>query len=437
MGRAAQANGMTKMAMSIGNLCSGNTCNGVMTPSRGASNCAMTTGTSTASRNSGHGAKALRRHSGASKRPDPYIACATDVRIPSLLCRLRIAEFSQRQLQAIYTRTVNGWLGIRSAAVASLNTHTSPKPRGRKSLRRFEETAGSLTSSMSVINREIHVREHFVAVFETEAAANAAAQDLEAAGFPASAIRRYGAGRSSDASQERTGTESSSGGFWAWLLGEEGPQTTQAAYGQEGEWYDRRVGEGHACLSVVVDDDSRIHRATEILELHRPVEIEETTEEPLPVEGTGEIRDASGSIRDGVPPDARPRASAERTEEIIPLAEEELEVGKRTVDRGTTRVRRYVVEAPAEREITLRGERVIVERRRPVAGQAPDHAFEERIVEVHETDEVPVVTKTARVTEEVTVRKEQTERHERVRDTVRREEVEITDKDGSRASAAE
>jgi len=129
-------------------------------------------------------------------------------------------------------------------------------------------------------------------------------------------------------------------------LGEEGPQTTQAAYGQEGEWYDRRVGEGHACLSVVVDDDSRIHRATEILELHRPVEIEETTEEPLPVEGTGEIRDASGSIRDGVPPDARPRASAERTEEIIPLAEEELEVGKRTVDRGTTRVRRYVGEAP-------------------------------------------------------------------------------------------
>jgi len=78
-----------------------------------------------------------------------------------------------------------------------------------------------------------------------------------------------------------------------------------------------------------------------------------------------------------------------------------------------------------------------VERRRPVAGKAPDHAFEERIVEVHETDEVPVVTKTARVTEEVTVRKEQTERHERVRDTVRREEVEITDKDGSRASAAE
>ena len=33
--------------------------------------------------------------------------------------------------------------------------------------------------------------EHIVAIFDTEAAADAAARDLEAAGIPASAIRRY------------------------------------------------------------------------------------------------------------------------------------------------------------------------------------------------------------------------------------------------------
>ena len=122
----------------------------------------------------------------------------------------------------------------------------------------------------------------------------------------------------------------------------------------------------------------------------------------------------------------RPQAGGSgKEEEVIPLAEENLEVGKRTVDRGTTRVRRYVVETPVERDVTLHGERVTIERRTPVAGSVPGHAFEERTVEVHETEEVPVVEKTARVVEEVAIRKEATERTETVRDTVRREEVEV------------
>jgi uncharacterized protein (TIGR02271 family) len=116
----------------------------------------------------------------------------------------------------------------------------------------------------------------------------------------------------------------------------------------------------------------------------------------------------------------------EGTEEVIPLAEENLEIGKRTVDRGTTRVRRYVVERPVEREVTLHGERVTIEHRKPVETSVPGHAFEERTVEVHETEEVPVVAKTARVVEEVAIRKEETDRTQTVRDTVRREEVEVT-----------
>jgi hypothetical protein len=44
------------------------------------------------------------------------------------------------------------------------------------------------------------------------------------------------------------------------------------------------------------------------------------------------------------------------------------------------------------------------------------------------------VHQSARVAEEVAVRKEETERTETVRDTVQREEVEVTDKDGRPAS---
>ena len=70
-----------------------------------------------------------------------------------------------------------------------------------------------------------------------------------------------------------------------------------------------------------------------------------------------------------------------------------------------------------------------IERRRPIdTTGAPGRAFEERVVEVHETEEVPVVAKTARLVEEVAIRKEESERTETVRDTVRREDVEATER---------
>jgi stress response protein YsnF len=50
-------------------------------------------------------------------------------------------------------------------------------------------------------------------------------------------------------------------------------------------------------------------------------------------------------------------------------------------------------------------------------------------VEVHQTAEEPVVNKTARVAEEVVVRKDVTERTETVRDDVRREEVDVQNAD--------
>ena len=119
---------------------------------------------------------------------------------------------------------------------------------------------------------------------------------------------------------------------------------------------------------------------------------------------------------------ARAPAAAE---EVIPLGEEVLEVSKRTVNQGTARIHRYVVESEVEQEVTLQRERVVVERRKPAGRTATGEMLTEVTVEVTETAEVPVVGKRLQLREEIVVRTERTQQVETVRETVRRDEVEI------------
>lgn len=138
---------------------------------------------------------------------------------------------------------------------------------------------------------------------------------------------------------------------------------------------------------------------------------------------------AAAAMRD-VNADSTRTGSAER-EEQIPIVEEQVNIGKRSVERGGVRVRSYVVETPVEEQVRLRDETVTVERRPGglVGGssEVPADAFRERTIEVTETDEEAVVSKTAHVRETVVVRKDVEERAQSVRDTVRRTEVEIED----------
>ncbi|MFL5287866.1 MAG: YsnF/AvaK domain-containing protein [Rhodopila sp.] len=325
--------------------------------------------------------------------------------------------------------------------------------------------------------------EHIVAVFRSEEAAVAAEQSLENIGVPRSVIRRYAAADVSPgevAPTDHAETHTTGGSFWSWLFGED--ETTRASYTHDA--YERSVTAGHVVVAASVDD-SKIHEAITALEAHDPVGIDERSDEisesttasslaPLPGASmtgqdfsTGAVAQAGPTggttLTGGIEPSATPatlvttsetsalpsgaglpvaaRTSIERTsptspvgaakgEQVIPLAEEQLEVGKRTVNRGTIRVRRYVVEKPVEESVTLRTERVTVERRQPIEGATPGAgAFEERVVEVREIAEEPVVAKTARVVEEVVIGREATERTETVKDTVRREDVEVS-KDG-------
>ncbi len=111
----------------------------------------------------------------------------------------------------------------------------------------------------------------------------------------------------------------------------------------------------------------------------------------------------------------------------IPIIEEELQVGKREVETGGVRLRSRIVERPVEENLRLREERVNVERT-PVDRKATDSDFEtfkEGQIEMTERAEVPVVSKEARVVEEVKLNKEVENKNQTVQETVRKTEVDV------------
>jgi uncharacterized protein (TIGR02271 family) len=175
----------------------------------------------------------------------------------------------------------------------------------------------------------------------------------------------------------------------------------------EAKRYVDGVRSGYTLETVMIDDE----KADEALEIMREHSITEGTRR------TGAGRrdlDTTG-------------------EAVLPVIVEELSVGKREVETGRVRATTHVRETPAEQEVTLREERVDVQRRavdRPVGDI--DDAFRDRTVEVVATSEEPVVTKRARVIEEIVIRKDIDSRTETVRETVRRTDVDVEPFDASK-----
>ena len=117
----------------------------------------------------------------------------------------------------------------------------------------------------------------------------------------------------------------------------------------------------------------------------------------------------------------------ERTESV-PVIEEELEVEKRKVARGGVRLTSTVHEQPVEETVRLREEQVETERRpvdRRLSEDEAEAAFQDRTIEMNETTEELEVSKEARVVEEVALKKTVQEHEEKVKDKVRRTEVEV------------
>ena len=268
-----------------------------------------------------------------------------------------------------------------------------------------------------------------VAVYDTAAHAEAAVRALEAANVPSSAISRHSQqGTTSGATTTAAPVAGEERGFWSSLFGAEPDHDTAV--------YDRSMASGATVVTVKVPEDHHESVAA-ILESHSPIDIDERAEsygmraasttglssslgmsgDTIGTATTG----ATGALGNG----ARDTLDVGETKDgVIRLAEESLEVGKRAVVGGTTRIRRYVVSTPVEKDISLHSERVVVERR-PVTEASGTADFTDRTIEMTETNEQAVVSKTARIVEEVALRKEASDRVETVKDTVRRQDVEI------------
>jgi uncharacterized protein (TIGR02271 family) len=207
--------------------------------------------------------------------------------------------------------------------------------------------------------------------------------------------------------------------------------------------YAEGVRRGGSLVIARLADDN-VDRGLEIMSNYRPVDIDERgsqwrtegwtryDESAGPYTGSG-LTDAAAAMRTtNETTTARTGGTRTGDETVIPIVEEQLSVGKREVERGGVRIRSYVVETPVEETVRLRDETINVERRRVdrPAGDITGDAFRERTIELTETDEEAVVAKTARVTEEVVISKDVTERTEQVSDTVRRTEVDVENTTG-------
>lgn len=217
-------------------------------------------------------------------------------------------------------------------------------------------------------------------------------------------------------SLETTGSE---GGTWSSARNAPLPHDDRHAY-EEG------VRRGGFLLTADVDG-GQVEGAIRALENTRTVDFDQRQEEWRSSGWAGVGAGAGAAAMHG----SRHTSGDAVSEERIPIAEEELIVGKREVERGGARVRSYVRETPVHEQVSLREEHVEVERR-PVssesgAGALSGDAFQEREIEMTERSEEAVVAKEAVVTEELVVRKTADEHVETIDDTVRRTEVEIDD----------
>ena len=250
--------------------------------------------------------------------------------------------------------------------------------------------------------------ETIVAVYDTHAHAELAAADLVQAGVSQSAISVHANATGTMATTTGMPRET---GFWASLFGGEPDHDTAV--------YDRSMDSGSTVVTVKAPE-AHIATVTEILESHKPIDLDERATSygmtQTPAVATAPVRPMAT--------DATMRTGAVPTDGVLQLSEESLAVGKRVVNRGGTRIRRYVVETPVEESVNLHSEKVVLERR-PVTDGRPVSDFSDKTIEMTEMAEEAVVSKTARVYEEVGLRKEATDRTETVRDTVRKEEVEI------------
>jgi uncharacterized protein (TIGR02271 family) len=239
-------------------------------------------------------------------------------------------------------------------------------------------------------------------VFETIVEAREASARLEQAGIDQQFIR-VETGSSVRAGEEHEDRR----GFFEKLFGW-GDEDYSSSY------YDEAVRRGHSVLTVQLSDEGRADDVSSILESSGAIDVDERVEQ---WKATGYV----------APSRTAPTSSGEGGGTMKSI-QEDLKVGKRVVQKGRVRIHRTVTETPVEEQVSLRDERAVIERKhvdRPATEADLQTAFKDQDIEIRETTEEPVVSKSARVVEEVSVGKRSSERTETIRDSVRGTRIDI------------
>jgi hypothetical protein len=186
------------------------------------------------------------------------------------------------------------------------------------------------------------------AAFDSRADAESAEQQLAQLGVVATEIRIPEQG----ARSEQTNADGPAHeGMWAHIKHMFLPDEDRSTY-------EESMRRGCFVLTVSVDDDLAA-AAIETLESSNAVDLEQRQTE---WRASGWSGDSQAEARDTA-------QAASATDDVIPVVEERLSVGKREVKRGGARVRSFVAEDPAQAEAS---ERLGIDPRPVSAG--PPHA---------------------------------------------------------------
>jgi uncharacterized protein (TIGR02271 family) len=187
--------------------------------------------------------------------------------------------------------------------------------------------------------------------------------------------------------------------------------------------YSEAMRRGNTVLTVTVADDSQAGEISDILDQCGAIDVDERAQQ---WQSSGAMPTSSAVM---------PAASKQQTampgagdNDTLKVVAEDLKVGTRTVKKGNVRIHSRLVETPVEEQVALRDERASIERvkvDRPATEADLQTAFKDKSIDIQETTQEAVVSKSARVVEEVKVGKTATERTETVRDTVKHTEVDI------------
>ena len=278
------------------------------------------------------------------------------------------------------------------------------------------------------------MRQTVVGVFDRYSAAQQAAQQLRDSGFGDSVYVTEQLDDTLDASSgsaSTTGVRPADEGVFAHIR-----NFFSSIFGPDDDTevgvYAEAVRRGGAVVKVEVDEPAEADAVRTALVHAGAVNLDEQ------VEGwraSGWRDDAAATTERAAVQPTSLRSTGE--EDVVPVVQEDLQIGKRTVATGGVRVYARTVETPVSESVSLRSERAVVDRRpvdRP-ASQAEMDQLDETTIEVRETTERPVVVKEARVVEEVRVGKVVEERTEEIHDTVRNTEVSVESMPAERQGA--